>query len=200
MNDFKHPQEFDPKLNDEILFAFAKMMQEVFYTVEESVNDPFDDNSSRGTALYVRNKNRLFSFLPDHLQSLVNISISNNRVTAKVGRWICIFDASINNNYYSKILKLISNLNAKQPDLFDYDDTDELVGVFKLAQPKNKEDEPMVVFYGYNLSGQKISQCSALPTTSSLYIVQDDLPETNDIPSAPVDPLDDSSNKKDSNG
>jgi|GEM_PF-5766769 len=200
MKTFKHPSEFDPKLNDEILFALARIMQDVFYTVEESINDPDDDNSSMAYTTYVRIKNRINRSLPHELESLIDVSINNNRLVARIGHWVCLFDASTRTNHHSKVLKFLPTLQATHPDLFDNENTDDLVGVFKLFQPKNKEDEPAVMFYGYNLSGQKISQCSALPTMSSLYIVQDDLPETNDIPSAPVDSLDDSSSKKDSNG
>ncbi len=196
MNNLHHPSELNSLISEDVLCTISDLMLDVAHTVKIDLKHQDDSAYTRQCTLFGRLHKALLRNLPQI--SHVQIQNSTMEFTFTLGGCVCRFDSSIRNKAYAKACK-ISPLPTSQIDMFPIDNKNLAKAVFQICSHKNDQDHDLdyyVIFHGYNLVNQKISEWSSHPKVTAMYSLAEDAPKSANLDPAHVEareePLSDS--------
>ncbi len=173
--EWRHPSYFEPQLTDEVIGFFAQHMLNIYRDIFYLLSTEDDSNYGRGTSIFDRTKNR-FSRMILTKQCPVDVHLINGSLkfifqigSATIRFLKDDFDNPKKKKYFMQQLQSLS--------LFPLDDIQPHYWRFILNEPKTLDDEPLVVFVGYNLANEVVAYWDSSSIAGINYIHLDE-PET----------------------
>ncbi|MEN8416019.1 hypothetical protein [Acinetobacter radioresistens] len=173
--EWRHPSYFEPQLTDEVIGFFAQHMLNIYRDILYLLSTEDDSNYGRGTSIFDRTKNR-FSRMILTKQCPVDVHLINGSLkfifqigSATIRFLKDDFDNPKKKKYFMQQLQSLS--------LFPLDDIQPHYWRFILNEPKTLDDEPLVVFVGYNLANEVVAYWDSSSIAGINYIHLDE-PET----------------------
>ena len=188
----KHPALYYPELSDYALQSIAEALLDVRFSTYREMNSRFDDNYTRETAVFGRSKNMLIEMALERRFGTTLLHAGMD-VTFKVGEVPCRF---FRDDPSSPEKAGFFKRNAVD-GLFSIDDQHPVLWRFIVEKALTEDDEDRVFFVGYNAYNEKISEWIYQASSVVLRSVDQDTPQSTEIPSASVDIREDESVKPD---
>jgi len=175
------PSHFYPELGERPLTQIAERLLEVRYETLREMVSPYDDNYTRETAVFGRQRNALIDLvmaLPD--MDLVHAGMD---VTFKIGSVPCRFFTDDPQSPQKSGFFRRNRVDS----LFAIDDQQPEVWRFIVEPAFSDEEEDRVFFAGYNAFFEKVSEWEYQPSRTRLVAVESDVPPAVDIGPAAVE-------------
>lgn len=173
--EWRHPSYFEPQLTDEVIGFFAQHMLNIYRDILYLLSTEDDSNYGRGTSIFDRTKNR-FSRMILTRQCPVDVHLVDDSLhfIFKIGSASIRFlkDDFQNPKKKKYFMQQLQNMN-----LFQLDNLQPHYWRFILNEPKTLDDEPLVVFVGYNFANEVVSYWDSSRIAGVNYISLDE-PET----------------------
>lgn len=149
-----HPSSFDDALTDENLGFFANEMLSVYDQTVQDLSRPEDDNYTFGTSLFGRTKNKINNLIIQN-QCPIKIKVvdGSNRFIFLMGHSECRF---FNDDFLAP-RKRGAFVRSEQLDLFAVDANKPVFWNFVVQSPLTEEDQPRIIFAGYDLYHNLVS-------------------------------------------
>lgn len=150
----KYPWEYKPSLSADRLSVVAEALLDVFYDVQKELDTDLDDNYTRGTTTFGRQKNRLINLCLDPTYPWLDLRNTSNDLT-------CAIDAipfRFFSDDHEKPLKPGFWKRNEQDNLLPITDDDPVYWRFIVEKPLTEEDEASVYFLGANSNQEVICE------------------------------------------
>ena len=172
------PREFSPHLTEDRLTVIAERLLDLRFTTLSEMASPFDDNYTRETAIYGRQRNMLIQLALNG--SLPWLTLANHAldVTFRIGDIPCRFftddaDGPQKRGFFRR--------NASD-NLFEIEDRIPVMWRFVVAPADLDVEEDRVYFIGYNAYQEKVSEWVYTPTVSMLHSTSSEIPPAVELP------------------
>ena len=180
---FPSPSSFYPELTPARLQLVAEALLDLRFETLKQMSTEFDDGYTKETAVFGRSRNMLIQMARSDLHSWMTLVHAGMDVTFKIGEVPCRFfrddpDSPDKPNFFRR--------NAAD-GLFEQDEKWPVMWRFIVEMAFAEEDEDRVVFAGYNVYQEKVSEWACDASTPLLHSVNKDIPRSADIPAAQVD-------------
>lgn len=187
--DVVHPQSFFPELSDDRLRVIAEALLDIRFTSLRELNSPYDDNYTRESTVFGRQKNKLIDLARNGGHPWLSLRHAGMDLTFTIGAVPCRFFTDDPRNpekggFFRR--------NAVD-DLFGLSDRDPVMWRFVVEKGLAEDDEDRVFFIGFNVYQEPVAEWTYGATPSSLYAADSSVPPTVPIGPAEIDVLDDDS-------
>ncbi|MFW3962375.1 hypothetical protein [Acinetobacter radioresistens] len=173
--EWRHPSSFEPQLTDEVIGFFAQHMLNIYRDVLYLLSTEDDSNYGRGTSIFDRTRNRLLTLIMKQ-QCPVDVHLVNSslKFIFQIGHATIRF---LKDDFENPKKKKYFMQQLQSLSLFPLDDLQPHYWRFILNEPKTLDDEPLVVFVGYNLANEVVAYWDSSSIAGMNYIHLDE-PET----------------------
>ncbi|GAA5003235.1 hypothetical protein GCM10023206_06740 [Acinetobacter puyangensis] len=192
-----HPSYFEPQLTDEVVSFFAQHMLNIYTDILDVLSTEDDSNYGRGTSIFDRTRNRFLNLIMKR-QCPVDVHLVDGSLkfifqigNANIRFLKDDFDNPKKKKYLMQQLQSMS--------LFPLDDQQPQFWRFILNEPKTLDDEPIVVFAGYNLANEVVAywDSSSITDLNYIHLVEPETPNSVELGSPLVEDPDHDSDKDD---
>ncbi|MBW4789153.1 hypothetical protein NIZ92_11620 [Alcaligenes sp. 1735tsa3] len=181
------PQSFYACLSDDRLQIIADHLLKVRHQTMMQLTTELDDNWVRETACFGRSRNLLISLATDRAYPWLGLINSNMDVTPTIdGVPFRFFRDDVEDPSKAGFFRR----NA-QDNLFAEDPAHPVMWRFIIDRAMSQDQEDRVVFAGYNVFQEKVSEWSLSSGNSIIYAVGNEVPPATPINPATVDIWDD---------
>lgn len=188
--EWRHPSCFEPELTDEVIGFFAKHMLDIHREINYVLSGKYDSNYGRGTSIFDRTYHCFLDMIVNK-KCPVDVHLVN-------GSYKFIFqigNASIRffkDDFEKPRKKKYLMQQVQNMSLFPLDDFQPHFWRFILNEPKTLDDEPFVVFAGYNLANEVVAywNSSSIIDANYLHLVEPETPKPVELGSPLVGDLD----------
>lgn len=198
--DLKHPSQFHSDLTDDRLAIIAAALLDVRYSTLQEMKSEYDDNYTRETSIFGRSRNMLIQMYRSGQYSWFTVPHAEMNITFNIGSIPARF---FRDDPYNPA-KLGFFKISPTDGLFPMDDKTPLLWRFIVERALNEDGEDRVLFVGFNIYHEIVSEWIYQPTTTLLHAVDSSIPPSVEIPPAPVHPYKDqdeiTNSKFDTNG
>ncbi|MCG2574736.1 hypothetical protein LVY74_14405 [Acinetobacter sp. ME22] len=173
--DWRHPSYFEPQLNDEVIGFFAQHMLNIYRDILYVLSTEDDSNYGRGTSIFDRTRNRFLSLIMKK-ECPVDVHLVNGslKFIFQIGSATIRF---LKDDFENPKKKKYFMQQLQSMSLFPLDEQEPHYWRFILNEPKTLDDEPLVVFVGYNLANEVVAYWDSSSISGMNYIHLDE-PET----------------------
>lgn len=173
--DWRHPSSFEPQLTDEVIGFFAQHMLNINRDILYVLSTDDDSNYGRGTSIFDRTRNRFLNLIMKQ-QCPVDVHLVNGslKFIFQIGNATIRF---LKDDFENPKKKKFFMPQWQSMSLFPLDEQEPHYWRFILNEPKTLDDEPLVVFVGYNLANEVVAYWDSSSITGTNYIHLDE-PET----------------------
>ncbi|MFW1765931.1 hypothetical protein ACG9X2_10775 [Acinetobacter bereziniae] len=195
--EWRHPSFFEPQLTDEVIGFFAKHMLDIYRDINYLLSTDDDSNYGRGTSIFDRTRNRFLNLIVRH-ECPVDVHLRDGSLkfifqigTATIRFMKDDFEKPKKKKY---LMQQLQSLN-----LFPFDDLQPHFWRFILNEPKTLDDEPLIVFAGYNLANEVVAywDSSSVEDINYIRLVDPETPPTVELGSPLVEDPDMDNKKED---
>ena len=181
--DTRQPIAFYAELSDEHLRIIAVQLLDVRHSTLREMNSPYDDNYTRETAVFGRQKNMLIGLAMSGTYDWMSLKHAGMDVTFNIGKVPCrFFTDDPKNPEKAGFFKR----NAVD-DLFSTDDQQPVMWRFVVEKALTDDDEDRVYFIGYNVFQERVSTWMYRASMPMLHVADKAVPSTVEIGPADVD-------------
>jgi hypothetical protein len=183
----RHPTYYEPQLNDEVIGFFAKHMLDIYRDIMFLLSDPDDSNYGRGTSIFDRTYNRFLRLISQKKCPVeVHLDNASFKFIFRIGSASIRFlkDDFEKPRKKKYLLRQLNNLS-----LLPLQDNQPLFWRFVLNEPKTLDDEPLVIFAGYNAANEVVAywDSSKINNTSHIHLVEPETPKSVELDSPLVE-------------
>ncbi|MGR3977975.1 hypothetical protein FW754_09930 [Acinetobacter sp. 1207_04] len=173
--EWRHPSTFEPQLTDEVISFFAQHMLNIYRDILYVLSSEDDSNYGRGTSIFDRTRNRFLTLIIKQ-QCPVDVHLVNGslKFIFQIGHATIRF---LKDDFENPKKKKYFMQQLQSLSLFPFDDLQPNYWRFILNEPKTLDDEPLVVFVGYNLANEVVAYWDSSNIVGTNYIHLDE-PET----------------------
>lgn len=197
--EWRHPSSFEPQLTNEVLSFFAQHMLTIYREINYLLSEKYDSNYGRGTSIFDRTYNCFLDIIMNK-QCPVDVHLVNGsyKLIFQIGSASIRF---LKDDFEKPKKKKYLMQQLKSLNLFPIDDEQPHFWRFILNEPKSLEDEPLVVFAGYNLSNEIVAywDSNSISDINHIYLVEPETPKSVELNSPLVEDPDLDEIKKDDN-
>lgn len=179
---FPLPSSFYPELSPDRLQIIAEALLDLRFDTLKQMSTEHDDGYTRETAVFGRSRNMLIALARSSQHPWLALSHAGMDITFDIGSVPCRFfrddpDSPAKNGFFRR--------NAVD-SLFAPDDTSPVIWRFIVEQALSEDADDCVVFAGYNVYQEKVSEWIYEGSTPALHSVDKHVPQAADIPAASV--------------
>lgn len=180
---FPLPVSYYHELSSDRLQLIAEALLDLRFDTLKQMSAEHDDGYTRETAVFGRSRNMLIALAVGGKYSWLTLSHAGMDVTFNIGSVPCRFfrddpDSPAKDGFFRR--------NAVD-SLFAPDETSPVMWRFIVEMALSEDDEDSVVFAGYNVYQEKVSEWIYEGSTPALHSVDKQVPQAADIPAALVD-------------
>lgn len=188
-----HPQTYYPDLTDEHLRVIAVALLDVRASTLAELNGEFDCNYVRESACFGRSRNMLIQMCQGRHHHWLSLMHAGMDLTFGIGPVPCRFfrDEADSPGKVGFFRRNVVD------DLFSDDDTTPVMWRFVVEKALTGDDEDRVIFAGYNVYQEKISEWQYRDSVPTLHSVDGDVPPSTLLPKVMIDVRDDEADTKD---
>lgn len=173
--EWRHPLYYEPQLTDEVISFFAQHMLNIYRDILYLLSTEDDSNYGRGTSIFDRTRNRFLSLIMKK-ECPVDVHLVNSslKFIFQIGNATIRF---LKDDFENPKKKKFFMPQWQSMSLFPLDEQEPHYWRFILNEPKTLDDEPLVVFVGYNLANEVVAYWDSSSISGTNYIRLDE-PET----------------------
>lgn len=178
-----HPNSFYTELVDDRLRVVAAQLLDVRYSTLQDMGSPFDDNYTRETAVFGRQRNMLIQLALGRQHDWLSLAHAGMDVTFNIGRVPCRFFTDDPKNPEK------TGFFKRNPvdSLFATDDQHPVMWRFIVEKALTEQEEDRVFLVGYNVFQESVSAWMYCASTPMLHAVDRDVPTPAVLRPADVD-------------
>ncbi|WP_208507956.1 hypothetical protein [Variovorax paradoxus] len=176
-----HPTSFYEDLTDDRLRIIASSLMEIRGKTFSEMTSELDDNYTRETASFGRSRNMLIQACQAKKHSWLGLAHAGMDITFTIGSVPCRF---FRDDAASPEKAGFFKRNAVD-DLFADDDARPVMWRFVVEKAITEDDEDRVLFAGYNVYQEKISEWQYRDSAPTLHSVDTVVPASTILP--PID-------------
>ena len=189
------PSSFYSELSADRLRIIADALLDLRYETIQQMSTEHDDNYTRETAVFGRCRNMLIGLARSGRYSWFSLSHAGMDFTTNIGTVPCRYfkddpDHPEKGGFFKR--------NAVD-DMFAIDDKEPVIWRFVVEMALTDQDEDRVVFAGYNVYQEKVSEWILDVPTPALHSVDKQIPPSTDIPPVRVDVRENKASDSDDN-
>lgn len=185
--EWRHPSSFEPQLTDEVIGFFAQHMLNIYRDILYLLSTDDDSNYGRGTSIFDRTRNRLLNLIMTK-QCPVDVHLINGslKFIFQIGSATIRF---LKDDFENPKKKKYFMQQLQSMSLFPLDDQQPHYWRFILNEPKTFDDEPLVVFVGYNLANEVVAywDSSRIEGLNHIHFIEPETPKPVDLGSPLVE-------------
>ena len=185
--EWRHPSSFEPQLTDEVISFFAQHMLNIYRDVLYLLSSEDDSNYGRGTSIFDRTRNRFLNLIMAK-QCPVDVHLINGslKFIFQIGSATIRF---LKDDFENPKKKKYFMQQLQNMSLFPLDDQQPHYWRFILNEPKSFDDEPLVVFVGYNLASEIVAywDSSRIVGLNHIHLIEPETPKPVDLGSPLVE-------------
>lgn len=179
---FPLPSSFYPELSSDRLQVIAEALLDLRFDTLKQMSTEHDDSYTKETAVFGRSRNMLISLARSGQYPWLTLSHAGMDVRFDIGSVRCRFfrddpDSPAKYGFF--------RLNAVD-SLFVTDDTLPVIWRFIVEKALSEDAEDCVVFAGYNVYQEKVSEWIYEGSTPALHSVDKQVPQAAVIPAASI--------------
>ena len=188
-----HPSNFNRSLSDDRLRTIAAALLEVRHDTLALLSSPYDDNYTRESTVFGRQRNLLIEMAMGPENDWMTLAHAGMDVTFRIDEVPCRFftddsETPRKDGFFKR--------NAVD-SLFASDDRLPVMWRFVVEPALSDDGEDRVLFVGFNVYQEKVSQWVFRPSMPTLHSIGDEPPAPTLLPAASVELIDDESNTGD---
>lgn len=187
-----HPSTFYDDLSDDRLREIASRLMEVRHQTFRAMQSDLDCNYTRETASFGRSRNMLIKSCRDKSIPWLTLAHAGMDVTVSLGVVPCRF---FRDDAENPEKQGFFRRNAVD-DLFAADDLQPVMWRFVVEKALTEDDEDRVLFAGYNVYQEKVSEWQFRQSAPTLHSVGGDVPPSTILSPAPLGLLEEDEVKK----
>ncbi len=186
------PSYYSPDLTDDRLTLIAEKLLDVRYEVIDTLSSEFDDNYTRETAAYGRQRNMLIKLALSNEYGWLSLNSSTMDVTFSIGKIPCRFftDDPLHPHKDGFFKKNSSD------NLFELDNKLPVTWRFVIAKGLFDSEEEKVYFVGYNVFNEIVSEWIYSGVTNTINTTDIVKPMSVNIPAAQIEIRESNSDEK----
>jgi len=188
--ELRHPSFFEPQLTDEVISFFAKHMLDIYRDINYVLSTDDDSNYGRGTSIFDRTRIRFLNLIV-RKQCPVDVHLVDGslKFIFQIGNASIRF---LKDDFEKPKKKKFLMQQIQSFSLFPLDDHQPHFWRFILNEPKTLDDEPRVVFAGYNLSNDVVAywDSSSITDINYIHLSEPETPSSVELDSPLVEDLD----------
>jgi len=188
----RKPWEFYPALLEARLEVIAEALLDVYYDVQSELVSPLDDNYTRGTTTFGRQKNKLIQLCRSAVYSWLDLRNTSNDLTCAIDGIPFRFFRDDHENPSKRGFWRRND----QDDMFPVADDQPVIFRFVVEHSRNQEDEATVYFLGFTQEGQLACEWRYSETIRTLRSVTGTRPTAEETPPPVVEPRDEEQEEK----
>ena len=150
----KQPHEHQLGLRNDRLSIIAKALLDVYHNVQGELASNLDDNYTRGTTTFGRQKNRLIQLSQSDVYDWLDLRTTSNDLTCAIDGIPFRFFS----DDHEKPKKPGFWRRNEQDNLFPIDKEDPIIWRFVVEKPFGEVDEASVYFLGFNADQQLVCE------------------------------------------
>jgi hypothetical protein len=182
-----HPSSFHRSLTDERLRVIAAALLNIRHDTLAVLSSPYDDNYTRESAVFGRQRNLLIEMALGHEHDWMTLAHAGMDVTFCIDSVPCRFftddsEAPRKEGFFKR--------NAVDA-LFADDDRRPVMWRFVVEPALANDGEDRVLFIGYNVYQEKVSQWVYRPSLPTLHSIGEEPPAPTLLQAASVELIDD---------
>lgn len=185
--EWRHPSCFEPQLTDEVIAFFAQHMLDIYRDINYLLSTDEDSNYGRGTSIFDRTRNRFLNLIKKHECPVdVHLMDGSLKMIFKIGSASIRF---MKDDFERPKKKKYLMQQLQSFSLFPLDDQQPHFWRFILNEPKTLDDEPLIVFAGYNSVNDVVAYWDSNMITNANHIrlVDPETPPTVELNSPLVE-------------
>jgi len=188
--ELRHPSLFEPQLTDEVISFFAKHMLDIYRDINYLLSTDDDSNYGRGTSIFDRTRNRFLNLIV-RKQCPVDVHLTETQYQKLSGATFTGQKIDLSQFEKPKKKKFLMQ-QIQSFSLFPLDDHQPHFWRFILNEPKTLDDEPLVVFAGYNLANDVVAywDSNSITDINHIHLVEPETPASVELGSPLVEDLD----------
>jgi len=184
-----HPSNFNRSLADDRLRIIAAALLEVRHDTLVLLSSPYDDNYTRESTVFGRQRNLLIEMAMGPENDWMTLAHAGMDLTFFIDEVPCRFftddsETPRKGGFFKR--------NAVD-SLFASDDRLPVMWRFVVEPALSEDGEDRVLFVGFNVYQEKVSQWVFRPSMPTLHSVGDEPPVATPLPAASVELIDDES-------
>lgn len=195
--EWRHPSYFESQLTDEVISFFAKHMLDIYREINYLLSEKYDSNYGRATSIFDRIYNCFLDMIVNK-KCPVDVHLINGsyKLIFQIGNASIRF---LKDDFEKPKKKKFLMQQVQSFSLFPLDDQQPHFWRFILNEPKTLDDEPLVVFVGYNLANEVVAywDSSSITDTNYIHLVEPETPKPVDLGSPLVEDPDMENGKED---
>lgn len=180
----RKPWDFYPELIEGRLWVIAEALLDVYYDVQIELASELDDNYTRGTTTFGRQKNKLVQLRNSGAYSWFKVLNTSNDLTCSIGEIPFRF---FRDDHESPAKRGFWRRNY-QDDLFPIADDQPVIFRFVVEHARNDEDEASVYFLGFTQEGQLVCEWRFDEPVRTLRSITQTRPLPEEILPAEIEP------------
>lgn len=188
--ELRHPSLFEPQLTDEVISFFARHMLDIYRDINYLLSTDDDSNYGRGTSIFDRTRNRFLNLIV-RKQCPVDVHLTDGslKFIFQIGNASIRF---LKDDFEKPKKKKFLMQQIQSFSLFPLDDHQPHFWRFILNEPKTLDDEPLVVFAGYNLANDVVAywDSNSITDINHIHLVEPKTPASVELGSPLVEDLD----------
>lgn len=179
---FPRPEDFHPELSESRLSMIAEGLLNVRYEAERDMQSPLDDNYTRETAIFGRQRNWLIHQAMNERHEWLTIQDAGLGVTFGIGGIPCRFftDDSVSpkkRGFFKRLaMDQLFAPTKSQPEMWR----------FVVEKAMSEDDGDQIFLVGFNTDHEKVSEWRYREHANALHGVGGGIPESVDLPPAAV--------------
>ena len=185
----RHPSLFEPQLTDEVISFFAKHMLDIYRDINYLLSTEDDSNYGRGTSIFDRTRNRFLNLII-RKQCPVDVHLNDGslKFIFQIGNASIRF---LKDDFEKPKKKKFLMQQLQSFSLFPLDDHQPHFWRFILNEPKTLDDEPLIVFAGYNLANDVVAywDSNSITDINHIRLVEPETPASVELGSPLVEDL-----------
>lgn len=195
--EWRHPSFFETQLTDEVISFFAQHMLNIYKDTFYVLSTEDDSNYGRGTSIFDRTRNRFLNLIMTK-QCPVDVHLKNGslKFIFQIGSATIRF---LKDDFESPKKKKYFVQQVQSLSLFPMDDQQPCYWRFILNEPKTCDDEPLVIFVGYNSVNDVVAywDSSRISDMNHIHLVEPETPKPVELGSPLVEDPEMDSEKED---
>lgn len=185
--EWRHPSCFEPQLTDEVISFFAQHMLDINRDINYLLSTDDDSNYGRGTSIFDRTRNRFLNLIVKK-QCPVDVHLIDGslKLIFQIGSASIRF---LKDDFAKPKKKKFLIQQLQSMSLFQFDDHQPHFWRFILNEPKTLDDEPFIVFAGYNLANEVVAYWNSSDITdiNHIHLVEPETPTSIELGSPLVE-------------
>lgn len=166
--EWRHPTFFEPKLTDTVISFFAQHMLNIYREINYLLSEKYDSNYGRGTSVFDRTYNCFLDMIINKKCPVdVHLLDGSYKLIFQIGNASIRF---LKDDFEKPKKKKYLMHQLQSMSLFPLDEQQPHFWRFILNEPKTLDDEPLIVFAGYNLENEVVAYWDSCRITDMNYI------------------------------